>query len=786
MSSQGSTRYSRLPRAAESAARCVSVRSRPARAWPLGAVSLRAPGAALEGGDLADDDDAEVGTELTQGSEDEDDDEDERRVAEEREQLVRKGAPKPAVFTRRVPFMTLLVVGALLLLLPARQMLKSAVSKRVDFGIIPHHVWRCGLNEDGVDYFTRNKPYTSLPAVGTAADCMLHCFHDGRCAAWTWGKSGSPGDVAGICYMKELEQAEWPLAKVNSGMVSGSLPCDMQSMQTGGSLFCFALMLPRSYEQTLLGLQFDSKLSLFGCDQYAIYSNEAIEVRPALITGIVDSDLKCSFGGEFGTALNLEIFLAVWKKVSADGVFKNHAWTVKVDPDSVFFPAKLRSMLPHHMPDQPKGVYLNNCRYGMHGPLEVFSKNAVLNWVAGYQSCLDHFNKVCSGSCNWGEDMFIDQCMEKVLHARRDNEWGLLSEEHCKPDKRHSLDWQSCNNGNVAFHPFKTEVSYRACVARAAAPPGTALPPPPPPPPPPPAASNLVTTEPVKTTSTTEAPAKEASTLAPAHAGAAEDNRAADDEKEGSHGAVPAVPAPTTPAPTTPAPAAQAPTAPPPAAPPPVAPAAMPAAPAAAAPVTPAATPVTPPAAPAVPVAKPGPTPPVAPTAAPVAQPRKLLHPYCPSTKKDFDLDPHGRSALSLDHIPTPEMCCAFCHGIPRCEAWVWKKDANMSQGCHRHGLRCRWRSSKRRGPVLRHLSLRRRGPLKAPLAPSSSASLWQRRGEPRGVSCGCSTAWARASSSATGSPYTATPRSKSPRASLPASSTSTSVAQGVETPTPR
>ena len=98
----------------------------------------------------------------------------------------------------------------------------------------------------------------------------------------------------------------------------------------------------------------------------------------------------------------------------------------------------------------------------MHGPIEVFSKNAVDVWMRGRQRCVEHFEKLCSGPCLWGEDMFIDQCLQKVLKVKRVNDWNLISEAHCD-----SADWPECRNGHVTFHPFKDLVSYKKCLENA-------------------------------------------------------------------------------------------------------------------------------------------------------------------------------------------------------------------------------------------------------------------------------------------------------------------------------
>merc|ERR1712113_809525 len=105
-----------------------------------------------------------------------------------------------------------------------------------------------------------------------------------------------------------------------------------------------------------------------------------------------------------------------------------------------------------HHPESQGGAYLNNCKYGLHGPFEVFSRNAVRAWGAGIDTCKVYFRHKCDGPCKWGEDLFIDQCLSKVLGVRRDNHFGLLVEDHCDPPK----GWDSClDTESVAFHPFK-------------------------------------------------------------------------------------------------------------------------------------------------------------------------------------------------------------------------------------------------------------------------------------------------------------------------------------------
>jgi hypothetical protein len=223
--------------------------------------------------------------------------------------------------------------------------------------------------------------------------------------------------------------------------------------------------MPSGYELQLLQLQYQRRVSIFACDSYSVYSNRVVEIAEGLQTGVVNSDLTCTYGGEFYTALNVEIFMAVWVQVVAEARFVSYAWTVKVDPDCVFLPDRLRQKLANHHED-PRGVYLNNCKFGLHGPIEVFSRNAAITWARGSAQCMQHFNQQCSGPCAWGEDLFIDQCLWKVLGVKRVDDMSLLVEDHCQPP----ANWNSCTDQTyAAYHPFKAADAYSNCLNAAQA-----------------------------------------------------------------------------------------------------------------------------------------------------------------------------------------------------------------------------------------------------------------------------------------------------------------------------
>jgi len=60
----------------------------------------------------------------------------------------------------------------------------------------------------------------------------------------------------------------------------------------------------------------------------------------------------------------------------------------------------------------------------------------------------------------WGEDKFIDKCMQE-LNVARVNEYDLLSETACGEEPA------PCETADVAFHPFKSLKSYFSCAENA-------------------------------------------------------------------------------------------------------------------------------------------------------------------------------------------------------------------------------------------------------------------------------------------------------------------------------
>jgi len=225
------------------------------------------------------------------------------------------------------------------------------------------------------------------------------------------------------------------------------------------SLFCFSIMRCNSYEVSLLRTQLSKGLGIFGCDAYSVFSDERTWLTPGPPIRIDSTALGISLQAEAGSKehiLNTEIFLKAWEHVKADGLYIQHDWIVKVDPDAVFFPQRLRDRLVSITP-AGASVYLLNCRlsFGFFGAVEVMSRVALLSLYDGLERC-----KQVLPWHSFGEDMFLQKCLDFLGVASR-SEFSLLSDAYCGEQP------SPCISGKVAFHPFKNVETYLKCTHEA-------------------------------------------------------------------------------------------------------------------------------------------------------------------------------------------------------------------------------------------------------------------------------------------------------------------------------
>jgi hypothetical protein len=222
------------------------------------------------------------------------------------------------------------------------------------------------------------------------------------------------------------------------------------------TLYCWALMLSTGYERDLMRSIASKGASIFACEAYQVFSDGEFELCSDPKVEAKDvGDLHLTYGGPYNNALNSEIFDRTWRHVRDLGTWEDYSWTVKVDPDAVFLPMRLKQHLVKS--DPMAKVYLNNCDQGLHGPIEVISLGGLQVFLPGLDDCKDALQK----EWEWaGEDVWARHCWG-MLKIDRVDDFKLLSEQVCfYEDPVH----MGCVSGKVAFHPFKDEEAYFKCL----------------------------------------------------------------------------------------------------------------------------------------------------------------------------------------------------------------------------------------------------------------------------------------------------------------------------------
>jgi len=261
----------------------------------------------------------------------------------------------------------------------------------------------------------------------------------------------------------------------------------------GQSLYCFSVYVQntgskkKNTELELLSLQARSQASIFTCDQWDVFSDAAVQVGE---TGYVTVQVNDEYG-EFHQVkrkcddgdcswVNWAIFYQVWVKVREVGKWEVTDYTVKVDPDAVFVPARLRSYLAATKGDSPHGVYFENCRnvkYGFFGHLEVMSNTATRVLTKYLENCHADFAPCANDGCDWeygpwGEDVFAQRCMDHH-YVDKVEAYDMSTDGACEADRptgeKKNKKWHApdCSQvTTVAAHPFKKPAEYLKCLGQ--------------------------------------------------------------------------------------------------------------------------------------------------------------------------------------------------------------------------------------------------------------------------------------------------------------------------------
>jgi hypothetical protein len=197
-------------------------------------------------------------------------------------------------------------------------------------------------------------------------------------------------DCKGISYNGEANSCEMWTSPINaSKKASEKSACLRFQAPPLDSLYCVALLVPWTDEPAMMTEQLKNRVGIFACDGFAVFSNPVVKLGH-LKTKLIDMDLHAEVGGEYHTSLNTPMFVKLWELVGKEGDYRRYGWLAKADPDTVFFPERLRWIVRALNPitsAAKNGAFLNNCQLGLHGPLEIMSFKAFDTYLEGASDC---------------------------------------------------------------------------------------------------------------------------------------------------------------------------------------------------------------------------------------------------------------------------------------------------------------------------------------------------------------------------------------------------------------
>lgn len=310
-------------------------------------------------------------------------------------------------------------------------------------GIKKNSTWYPGLSEKST--FEDFQAHLSLSVKETKCQkpCpqKKHCetagpgspCHDSATWAMTKGIEAHPEWYKGLSSTSPFEAFQDNVHKFNETLcpheACNPVPFKLQT------LFCWAVVRSQGYELSLMNAQLAKKAGIFACDGYVVLSDAELGMTGVKTLRIASTSASGSTVD--GTSPNAPIFVDAWHAIRDDGAYKKYDWVIKVDPDTVLIPERLRLKLapglqptnPYPPPWQAKpsaGQWVPNCdkmaswgggwsmtgQYSwpmMYGAVEVISRAAIDNYF-GHE-------ETCKGSIPWqgmGEDAFMGLCLRTL------------------------------------------------------------------------------------------------------------------------------------------------------------------------------------------------------------------------------------------------------------------------------------------------------------------------------------------------------------------------------------
>jgi len=332
------------------------------------------------------------------------------------------------------------------------------------------------------------------PSDAACSQETENCFFSGCCK------------VTGHKCFKKWTGLAWCNATCTPG-VQGFTDCQEVSHPSmpatwspGTALYCFAVYTENtgstkpSTELDLLKLQRKYDASIFGCEGKDVFADVQVDLGKGTKT-IQVFDTHNEFHQvkrkETGSWVNWAMFYQVWVKIRELGHWHDYDYTVKVDPDSVFLPGRMRDWLQgkkdtvigwlRGKPATDRGVYYANCRnvkLDFFGSLEVMTNKAIAVLTSNLEDCHRLYAPWCANhGCGWtpggwGEDVWAQRCMDRN-HVGRVHAFDITTDGACEADRpegqKKNQMWHATDCSSVmtpAMHPYKKPAEYFECLGQ--------------------------------------------------------------------------------------------------------------------------------------------------------------------------------------------------------------------------------------------------------------------------------------------------------------------------------
>merc|ERR1712151_752411 len=153
-----------------------------------------------------------------------------------------------------------------------------------------------------------------------------------------------------------------------------------------------------------------------------------------------------------------KVFQSIWEEVKDDKQYLDYDWTVKVDPDVVFFPDRLKDHLKTLKAPKTPGIYVKNsyAKWGLIGAIQVYSKQAM-------ETYFKHHNECSKGMVTQAEDMYMMTCLDSagVRYIRDDM---MLNDQNTFNFVVDMQDLSYCTDVRfAAYRPYKDVDNWMQC-----------------------------------------------------------------------------------------------------------------------------------------------------------------------------------------------------------------------------------------------------------------------------------------------------------------------------------